>query len=378
MKIVAISASQVPSHTANSVQAMKAVHALAQLGHEVTLVVPAVTPANGNQAFEWEKLAEHYGLSQPFKIHRLATSQRRMFAFQAVNLASTWSPDLLYVWPLQSAALAGWKRLPVLLEMHDLPSGRFGPFWFRLFLWARSPKRLAVITSALESALRAHYKTLPPTILAPNGVDYERFAEIPDAQVARAGLGLPERPTILCAGNLYAGRGTDLFLHLAARLPQAHFLWVGGSEQEALLWQENARKCNLLNVTFTGFVPHIYLPLYHAAADVLLMPYGKQIGISSGGGHSARFSSPMKMFEYLASGRPILVSDLPVFREVLDDTLAIFCPPEQAETWEQALKALLNDPERCQTLASRSRQAAQKFSWTARAARLLASWEQEP
>ena len=75
------------------------------------------------------------------------------------------------------------------------------------------------------------------------------------------------------------------------------------------------------NVHLTGFVPNEELPLYQAACDILLMPYEEAIAGSSGG-DTARFASPMKAFEYMAAGRPILSSDLPVFREVLDEAFA--------------------------------------------------------
>jgi len=378
LRIVAISASQVPFRAANSVQAMKAVHALAQIGHQVTLVVPRRPAlAEGQSPPSWNELAAFYGLTVPFEIRWLETRARRAFAWHAVRLARRLRPDLLYLWPLPAAALGAWLRLPLILEMHDLPSGRFGPLWFRLFLLAQARRRLAVITAALEAALRQRYGRLPETVIAPNGVDYERFAAIPEPPLARRMLGLPERFTVLCAGSLYAGRGTDLFLRLAERFPEAQFLWVGGSGEEAACWQREVNRRTLTNVSFHGFVPHLQLPLYHAAAEVLLMPYGRHIGISSGGGHSAQVASPMKMFEYLAAGRAILASDLPVFREVLNETLAVLCPPEDLEAWAQALQSLQNDPRRRQALGQRARQAASHYSWPRRAARILEGFGRE-
>lgn len=372
LRIAAISASRIPGQAANSIQAMKAVHALARLGHEVILLVPRRPAlAKGQPPPAWETLADLYGLTQPFEIRWLDAPARRAFFWQAIGQARRLQPDLLYLWPLQAAAWGAWLGLPIVLEMHDLPEGRFGPIWFRLFLRAKAPRRLVVITAALESALRRGYGDLPETIIAPNGVDYDRFAETPDPPTARNLLGLPQRTTVLCAGSLYAGRGAELFLDLATRFPAVHFLWVGGPEEAVKRWREEITRRALTNVSFVGFVHHSRLPLYHAAADVLLMPYGQQIGISGRGGHSAQVSSPMKMFEYLASGRAILASDLPVFREVLDETTAAFCPPEDAEAWARALRALLADPPRRHLLGQRARQVAQQYSWTRRAERIL-------
>jgi glycosyltransferase involved in cell wall biosynthesis len=113
------------------------------------------------------------------------------------------------------------------------------------------------------------------------------------------------------------------------------------------------------------------LPLYQAAADILLMPYGKEISISSGKGNSATISSPMKMFEYLATGRAIVASDLPVFREVLDESNAVFCAPDKPTDWEGALRGLLDNTERRQELGKQAREDAQRYSWTERAKHIM-------
>lgn len=368
MKIAAISASQIPSTAANSIQAMKAVHALAQNGHDVTLIALA-----DKKHPHWPELANFYGLRAEFRIEYLSIASRRLFFLSAVWRARQMKPDLLYVWPLQSAALGLLHGLPVILEMHDLPSGDFGPLWYRAFRALKGPKRQAIITGALKQTLEAEYgKFLDNEFaLAPNGVEMERFAQLPDPPTARRLLKLPEAPTLLCAGHLYTGRGMELFLELASRLRGVRFLWAGGNPQDVETWKSKAESQGLSNVTFSGFIHNAQLPLYQAAAEILLMPYSREIGISSGGGHSAQISSPMKMFEYLAAGRAIIASDLPVFREVLNEGNAISCPPERPGAWEGAIRALLDDPIRRESIAQQARADAAQYAWTARARRIL-------
>ncbi len=383
MKIVAISASQIPSSAANSLQAMKAVHALAQNGHDVTLIVPV-----GEQLPSgWDDLARFYGLRTEFRVEYLPAVSRRLFFLAAVRRAKSLHPDLLYVWPLQSAVLGLVFGLPVVLELHDLPSGRVGPFWYRYFRDFKGKKRLAVITGALKQALDDRYGAhlrAENVILAPNGVEPERFDQLPDPSTARRYLNLPEAPTLACTGHLYAGRGMELFLELAGKFQgkNVRFLWAGGKPEDVETWRAKAESKGLSNVTLTGFIHNAQLPLYQAAADILLMPYGREIGISSGGGNSAQVSSPMKMFEYLATGRAIIASDLPVFHEVLNEGNAVFCPPPAGEhgtgvktgAWEGAILALLDDPQLRQTLAKQARADAAQYSWTARAERILAGF----
>jgi glycosyltransferase involved in cell wall biosynthesis len=379
MNITCISASQVPSSTANSMQTMKACQALVQLGHEVRLVVPAplrLPPDSANLGGEKERddIRSHYGLMAGFPVEWLSGGSRRVFTWRAVGRAASLRADLVYTWVPQSAVFALLRGFPVVLELHDLPAGRVGPLWYRLFLYLPGKKRVLVITRALISALEAAYGDhLAPAdvILAPNGVDPERFADLPAPREARRLLGLPEAPTVLCAGHLYAGRGADLFLALAGALPETRFLWAGGSPEDVEAWRRRAQEGALGNVTFTGFIANERLPMYLAAADVLLMPYARSIAVSSGGGNSALISSPMKMFEYLATGRPILASDLPVFREVLDERNAALCPPEDTAIWTRALRDLLANPKKCEALSVQARADSQRYTWVARAQRAL-------
>jgi glycosyltransferase involved in cell wall biosynthesis len=273
----------------------------------------------------------------------------------------------LYAWPLQAAALGLLAGMPSMLELHDFPSGRFGPLWLRLFQALPGHKRLLPITDALRRAL-----DLPAgqTVIAPDGVDLERYRTLPDPASARRELGLPAAPTVLCTGHLYEGRGADMFLTLAEKFPSTSFIWVGGRPEDVKVWSSRAAAQALGNVNFTGFVANERIPLYQSAADVLLMPYQQTVATSSGG-NTAAICSPMKMFEYMAAGRAILTSDLPVLREVLDETTAVFCPMENVEVWESALSALLNDDKQRQALGQYARQAVERYAWVERAKRVL-------
>jgi glycosyltransferase involved in cell wall biosynthesis len=100
------------------------------------------------------------------------------------------------------------------------------------------------------------------------------------------------------------------------------------------------------------------------------MPYQSQVAASSGG-DIARYLSPMKLFEYLACGRAILSSDLPVLQEVLNISNAILLPPDDIETWAQAIKRLQSNPHLCQQLSHQAQQDALRYTWESRASRIL-------
>lgn len=374
MKIACISTSIIPATTANSIQVMKVCQALAQEGNTVRLYTP------GKTISAWDDLAARYGLQTPFEVCWLPSLQalkRYDFAFAALRKARGWGADLIYTWTPQAATPAARQGYPVVLEVHDRPMGRLGPALFRGFLRQPGRKRLLVITRALQGILERQFGSeLDEGIvrLAPNGVELERYTSLPDAPTARGQLGLPERTTAVYTGHFYAGRGMGLLADLAKAFPQVGFLWVGGRPDDGKNWQARLDADAVHNVTLTGFVDNRCLPLYQAAGDFLLMPYERAITGSSGG-NSAEFCSPMKMFDYLASGRVILASDLPVIHEVLNEENAVLCPPENLPAWQAALAALLADPERCQRLGRKARRDAARYTWRERAQRALEGME---
>lgn len=366
MRIAAISNSRIPSATANSIQAMKVCDALSELGHAVQLFVPAeVEPVS------WDVLARHYGITHFFQIDWLPSwrALRRLdFVWYARAAARKMAADLIYTWLPQTAALEAWWDKPVVLEMHADVAGRLGPWWLRQFWTGSGPRELLVTTQALREALERSIGMRFPEAcvkVAPNGVDLDRYADLPSPAQARSRLNLADRFTAGFTGHFYPGRGVDLLLELARGLPDLGFLWVGGTPQAAQEWRARLNAVRLSNVTITGFVENSRLPIYQAAADVLLMPYGKSISASSGQ-DIAEVINPMKMFEYMAARRPIIASDLPVIREVLDDTRAVFCPPGDVAAWKSAILELSTDEDRRSALARNARREVEKYTWLAR------------
>jgi glycosyltransferase involved in cell wall biosynthesis len=206
--------------------------------------------------------------------------------------------------------------------------------------------------------------------VAPNGVDLERYQDLPATAEARARLGLAEIFTIGFTGHFYSGRGLEMLAELARQLGQYQFLWVGGTPEAVADWRSRLREAKQDNVILTGFVQNSRLPLYQAAADVLLMPYTSSVSASSGQ-EISEIINPMKMFEYMAAGRPIMTSSLPAIREVLDETRAVFCPPGDTAAWKAGILALAADPKRRATLAANARAEVEKYTWLKRARRAL-------
>jgi len=370
MKIAAITNSLIPSSTANSIQVLKVCDAMQQAGHDLCVWAP------GKRQVEFATLKPQYGLASTFEMRWLPSVRhlkRYDFTLSTLRAARRWGAQLVYTWLPQVAVGALAIGIPAVLELHDRASGRFGLFWLKRFLQAGGKKQLVVVSGALKLALEIQTGMQIPdseVVIAPNGVDLARYQGLPTPAAARKQLLLPEKPTLGYTGHFYSGRGVDLLFSLARAFPECLHLWVGGREEELVPLRARLKSEKLPQVTLTGFIPNEHLALYQAASDILLMPYERAIAGSSGG-NSVDICSPMKMFEYLAAGRAIISSDLPVIHEVLQESCAVFCEPEDPRGWEAAARRLLNDEPLRLALSANALQISQSQGVDARQQRVL-------
>ncbi|MGB9639891.1 MAG: glycosyltransferase family 4 protein [Anaerolineales bacterium] len=413
MKIAIIAPSAMPSRRANTIQTAKMAQAFARLGHEVLLIASPASPfrskadetsspltVESGESFAtspfmgkgwgggWNSsFAHHYGLDTPFQIaylKPLPALRRYDFALRSLILAQRWQADLIYTRLPQAAALSSLLGIQTIFEIHDFPQGAAAT-WLKIFLHGKGASHLVTITHALADSLHLAFpqisispqasQTHPFLIIAPDGVDLERYTPMltPDQarqQLQSHGFSLPSQFIAGYTGHLYAGRGIDLILQLAQQLPEVFFLLVGGEEADRQRWQKTQHQLHLSNILLRGFVPNAELPLYQMACNVLLMPYQEQVAASSGG-NIAAYLSPMKLFEYLASGRPILASDLGVFHEILNPENAILLPPQDLAAWSNAISELRNSPQKREQLGQSARQTALRYSWEERAHHIL-------
>jgi glycosyltransferase involved in cell wall biosynthesis len=367
MKIAMIAPGAIPAQTANSVQVMKMANALTAMGHDVRLFA-----LEGGGDFQWDQLAKLYGLSHRFSVVFVparAFFRRYDYSLVAVREARKWGADYIYTRVPQAAAWASRRGTPTIFELHDLPSGNMGPRLLRQFLRGSGAKRVVVNTRHLAGQIEQQYTLAEGMLaLAPNGVDLAQYASLPDPQTARRKLGLPEKFTAGYSGHLYKGRGISFMFELARKLPDVNFLFIGGRPQDL---ETRKRESEMIpNVLFAGFVPNSELPMYQSACDVLLIPYRAQVSASSAEDIAA-FTNPLKMFEYLAARRPVLASDLPILREVLNESNAIILPIGDAVAWRTAIEELKSSESKRTALANAGRATVEEFTWKKRAERVL-------
>jgi glycosyltransferase involved in cell wall biosynthesis len=254
----------------------------------------------------------------------------------------------------------------VLYEVHDYPEHLL---WLYHALFRRVSLVLATNSWKENQLCKDFPEVAGKIIMERNGVDLSRFGLKESETECRKKLSLAEgMPLVVYTGHLYGWKGIATLSHAATLLPNVRFYLVGGSPIELT----ELRKQVVLppNVTLVGQVPHAMVPLWQGAADILVLPNTATENIS------ARYTSPMKLFEYMASERPIVASRLPAITELLSEKNAFTCEPDDPALLATTLHNALQNSNEGKKRARAARDAVESLSWDKRAARLYARMNQ--
>ncbi|MCC7125394.1 MAG: glycosyltransferase [Acidobacteria bacterium] len=292
----------------------------------------------------------------------LLTIARRVMRERYDAIHSHEEMGLVGVW------LARWLGIPHLYDMHSSLPQQLSNFkysrsglLYSAFTWAEGQMvhgSQSVITICQE--LQDTVTTMGAgdrSLLIENvmGGDVDEAPSRPAAEI-RTQWGVPaDAPLALYTGTFEAYQGVDLLIDAAAILarthPHARVLVVGGEPAQVDRARTAARERGAADVmVFTGQQPAREIPSFVQACDVLVSPRIRGT------------NTPLKIYSYLRSGKPILATDLLTHTQVLTPDIARLVPPEAAP-FAEALAGLLAAPEQRAALAARARQVAnEKYS----------------
>lgn len=382
MNLHYISPSLLPSRAANAIHVIQQCYALSRLGVDVTLYAKRTIV---DEAAFVTALREDYGIDTDrltivtFYSDRTRADNLRIALMAARRLRWGKAAGAILSRNLYASFLLGvLARRPMLFETHQLELGVRKPL--QRAIMTRPWVTTVVISRLLQSCLHEHHgvaaaKTLVLHDSAPEGVipfpEGERRAALAELVTPAQG---PWDAVCGYFGHLYAGRGIEIIEAMAAERPKVLFLVYGGNDTDC-----NARRAanRLPNLHYMGYVPHATVRRIMTVVDILLMPYQESVGIGAKGHDTARWMSPMKMFEYMGTGLPIISSDLPALREVLTDgENALLVPAAAPAAWIAALDRLVGDPVLARGLGATAHRAyAEEYTWTERGRRILAAAE---
>ena len=174
-----------------------------------------------------------------------------------------------------------------------------------------------------------------------------------------------ERPIMVYTGSLSKEKGAKFLTEASISLPEVNIAIIGGSPQESASLAKNYAKYSK-NLFIHPSVPHKDIPSILHDASILVMPYLPE-------GTLIPYMSPLKLFEYLATGIPILSSELPVFSQILsnEDNCVLF-DSGSIDSFCNRTKFLLEmSKEKKSTMRNSQIKTAMQFSWRNRAKTIL-------
>lgn len=343
MKFVYIAAIRLPTEKAHGMQIMKTCEALAGEEIAVELIIP--TRQNPIQ----EDPFSYYGVKKNFTITRLRCPdfvsgnlfgalgfwlQSWLFYRAVKKYLRDNNADAYYTRDLPLALWLPNTRKPLYYEIHTLPdrvSRRHARAWKRC-------AGLVVISDGLKQALLARGVPEKKICVARDAVDLERFVVKESMEESRRRFGIPvDQKMVVYTGHLYEWKGANALAEAAALLPEGINVYlVGGRGADVRAFKRTYASRNLHIV---GWRPQEEIPYWLNAADVLVLPNSARTAIGS------RYTSPLKAFEYLVAGRPIVASDVPALHEIFDATgRALFVAPDDSDALAKGIHSALSQP----------------------------------
>ena len=207
--------------------------------------------------------------------------------------------------------------------------------------------------------------------MLPDGVDMEIFDINISQEDARRKLDLPLNKKILAYTGKFKtmdrDKGINNILNALKILNNKNIIFaaVGGSDQEIDYYKKKAKEFGVIDqVVFKGLSPQSDLAVCQKAADILMMPFPYNR-------HYAYYMSPLKMFEYMAAKRPIIVTDLPSIREVLNENNSVIVKPCDSEDLAKGINNILDSQDLAEKAAMQAYKDVDKYTWERRVEKIL-------
>ncbi|MDY6900183.1 MAG: glycosyltransferase family 4 protein [Cyanobacteriota bacterium] len=374
---------EIPKPEAHLVQSTNAANAVANLGYPTVLIYPekgnkALNPINLIRPFRPrktpEKLIKYYNLQENLKVSPLpmpfpidyvkskftssnTIASKYYFRFHILPTTKiVHSRD----WNFVEAAVK--NGVPAIYEHHHHEEKPFvqeivkNPL-FQIAVTVADTVRESMIANGMppEKVVKLH-----------NGYNRLFMERHPEAAAdwRKKLLKNGREKLVVYSGALEHFKGIDILIEVAKQLPQIQFVCAGGKKERVTHYQQLAKEKQADNITFLGFILQQELASLLQAADILAHPHCT--------GPAATFTSPLKLFDYFASGTPIVSTRIPSLTE-FENTKAIaaWCEPDSATEFAQSIERVLETHPRKIEGHSDSIEFVKQFSWENRAEKIL-------
>lgn len=381
MKLMYFANARIPTEKAHGFQIMTMCDFFSRQNNQVILVLPT----RHNLAYKKINPFAHYQIEPKFTIAKL-------WCFDPVWLMSFWSGCYIkiqaiffitslfvyllflknrkeYIFYTRDEHLLPLLQLfsrRVVWESHSLP--RHYNYYKKYF---QRCQRLISLTSIIKQKLAEQGIDGAKILVAPDAVDLKIFDVKITKSKARQGLNLPADKIILGYTGCFRTKNQDkglLTIFEALKILNDHkyfFVAYGGSPEELNDYFLLAQKIGVADqVLLNQRVNQRDLAIFQKACDILLMPFPRSE-------HYENYMSPLKMFEYMAAGRPIIATNLPSIRDVLNDKNSVLIKPDNSKELSAALHLLTMNPDLAAALSTHACEDANKYTWSLRAEKII-------
>ncbi len=311
MKIVVISNSAAPSKNASSLQTAKLCEALYKIGHQVNLILP-------NTGYKDKDYFKFYDIKDKFMIKRIKYFNKfpiglNYYFYSLISiLKSDYKKQDLYITRnfFTSFLLCVLNKKHI-LEVHDDISieGRIVRFIIKYFKYLNNKNIIKIITTTKTLKNKYHNSYL---------VDKSKILVLHNASSINLRFKkykrIKKNLNIGYFGSIYKSRGLEMLIKLSKEDKANRYYIYGGNKEETTELKKNYSSKNIF---FHKYIPYSQIKNQIQKIDICLLPYTDKITVSGDVGDISKYTSPLKLFDYMITGKLIICSDIKVLKEVL-------------------------------------------------------------
>ncbi len=374
--ITYVSSSEIPSNSANSIQVLSQCLELSKKGYKVNLFFSS----NVKKNFLLNKIYEKYGfdasslLLKPSKTYFGLTNNFFIAKDFFISLILKKNIGEIITRNFYVSFFLSIFNIKHCFEVHHIEKNSFKK---KMQLFAISGKftKVIYISNALLNNINQKIKkrkSLNNEIVLPDASDLKLISDLP-REYSYLNLlfnNLKNQGLFVCGyfGTLNRGKGLNHIIEISQKDKNNCFVIAGTGTDKNLLVDGDFK-----NIIYLGQIPCTVARYLQKRCDVLLMPYQRVVKVGSKGQDTAKWMSPLKMFEYMSTKVPIISSDLDVIKEILiDEKNCLLCPSADSKLWLASIRRLKNDNELAKKLAANAfNDFISNFTWDERTRKLV-------
>ncbi|MFA4941345.1 MAG: glycosyltransferase [Patescibacteria group bacterium] len=374
-KIIYIANVRIPTEKAHGLQISKMCEQFAERGYEVELWVPSRKNNINTDVFSFYNIKNNFKIKKVFCLDLFFLEkfigpfsfwvEFASFYFFVLIKSAFLSPRTVIYTREPLVCLFKIFFFQIVFECHSISEKKKS-----FFFLVRFAKRIITISSGLKKIFLENGFKEEQIFISPDAVDLSVFDIGATKEEARRKLNLPTDQQLIIYTGKFKTMGMDKgisdILKSLVFLPEdIIFLAVGGSKDDIAQYQKQAEDLEIGNrVKLVGHVSQSELAIYQKAADILLMPFPFNQ-------HYAYYMSPLKMFEYMAAKRPIIASNLPSIKEVLNSQNSCLCQPDNPKDLSEKISLILDNKTLGESLSEQAYSDVKNYTWEKRAEGIL-------